>query len=639
MAEDKAAILDRAQKYLQKGYLDKAALEYKKVVEKDPQDVTMRTRLAELYVKLNKKDDAIKVYGDVAKIYSQKGFYLKAIAVYKQILKLDETITDVHFKLAELYGKHRLIADAMAEYSFLVSFFEKKNKSDDVLDILKKMLEMDPNNIGTRLKLADIWRKKGFKKEAYEEYNKSIKKIIADGSIERAEKVLTNLYESDPKEPMVLEGLAFVYRQKGEDARFMQICKEAAAVYNEKGLLDKRNEIYGKILEVFPEDKESLDALGVAAEEEAVPAPPIAEAAAEVVVEEKPEISAPAIEVPLEEEIVVEFEEEKEKEKEEEPLIEFPSVEAAPEPCPSPEIETKVEEVKEEAKPEEPLISIPEIIEETAPPSEEALVEEAKHVPESFNQGVAEEIPLIEEVEELEPVSEISSRGEEEKPQEVVQAAEVSEEREEVEVKPEPEITAAVEEIKPSGEEFVDLSKELGLEESLDFLTESWAPSEGKTGEETFTEFKKGVEKQLSQEDSETHYNLGIAYMEMGLYDDAVREFKIAIKDANLEFDCYARLGLICIAKSEYSDAVNYFLKGLKVHGHSQAERKGLMYELASAYEMSGDFHEALGVFQSVAEIDPGFRGVQHKIEELSKMKEDVYEIPKGDDMIEIELL
>ncbi|MBI5892325.1 MAG: tetratricopeptide repeat protein [Deltaproteobacteria bacterium] len=624
MAEDKSTILDRAQKYLQRGYLDKAALEYKKVVERDPQDVTQRLRLGDLYVKLNKKEDAIKEYGEVAKIYSQKGFYLKAIAVYKQVLKLDETITDVHFKLAELYGKHRLIADAMAEYSFLVSFFEKKNKSDDVLDILKKMLEMDPNNIGTRLKLADIWHKRGHRKEAYEEYDRAVKKMIADRNIEKAEKVLSNLYESDPKETMVLEGLAFVYRQKGEDARFMQMFKEAAAVYNEKGLLDKRNDIYGKILEVFPEDKESQDALGAAlgiAAAEVISTPPIVEAEAaieaEIAVEEKPEISAPAAEVPLEEEIVIEFEEAKEEEK---PLIEFPSVEAGTEPSAAKEIEAEAEEIKlvpeglnrgEEAKPEEPLISIPEIIEEAAPAEEYKVVEE---------------IPLIEEVEEL---------REEEKPLEVVGVSEVAEEKKE---EPEAISEATVEEIKPSGEEFVDLSKELGLEESLDFLTESWAPSEGKTGEETFTEFKKGVEKQLSQEDSETHYNLGIAYMEMGLYDDAIREFKIAIKDANLEFDCYARLGLNCIAKSEYSDAINYFLKGLKVHGHSQAERKGLMYELASAYEMSGDFHEALGVFKSVAEIDPGFRGVQHKIEELSMKKEDIYSIPKADDIIEIEL-
>jgi len=59
---------------------------------------------------------------------------------------------------------------------------------------------------------------------------------------------------------------------------------------------------------------------------------------------------------------------------------------------------------------------------------------------------------------------------------------------------------------------------------------------------------KQGVEKQLSREDTETHYNLGIAYMEMELYDDAMREFKIAMKDPVFEFDCYNRLGLSFMA-------------------------------------------------------------------------------------------
>ena len=92
----------------------------------DPADVMVRLRLGDLYAKLNSKDEAIKEYTEVAKIHTTKGFYLKAIAVYKQILKLDEFSLEVHNKLADLYTKQRLIADAITEFSYIVNTYEKR---------------------------------------------------------------------------------------------------------------------------------------------------------------------------------------------------------------------------------------------------------------------------------------------------------------------------------------------------------------------------------------------------------------------------------------------------------------------------------------------------------------------------------
>ncbi|HBO85125.1 MAG: hypothetical protein A2073_05295 [Deltaproteobacteria bacterium GWC2_42_11] len=589
MADDKSTIMERAQKYLQKGHLDKAAMEYKKIIEMDPQDATIRLRLGDLYVKMNKKDEAVKEYGEVAKWHSQKGFYLKAIAVYKQILKLDDTIYDIHFKLADLYFKQKLIADAMAEYSFLIGFLEKRNKADDVLELLKKMRELDPDNTGTRLKLADIWYSKGYKKEAYEEYDIVIKRMVAAGNIEKAEKVLNRLYESDSEEPKVLEGLVFIYRQKGDSARFMQACKEAADIYGKAGLIAKRDEMYRNVLEVSPDDKEAADIIGRGAEE-------------------KEEIGV-GIEVPPtvsgsmpEEKAAAQVEETAEHE---EPLIEFPTF--------------STEELKSEVRKE--VKTIPEKTQEDAGLEVEIEIEEAE---------IVEELPLIEveEVKEEETTPEtrevvLSPEGVKE---EILHETKVSA----------PEVSGIE---KPEEEEFVDLSKELGMDESLDFLTESWRTSEGEGGNETFAEFKKGMQKQLSREDSETHYNLGIAYMEMGLYDDAIREFKIAIKDPARAFDCYARLGLSNVAKGELNDAIDYFNRGLDTEVRSPSERKGLMYELASTYEMAGDIQHAVEMFRSVEKIDPLFRGVKQKIEELSGITEDTYDIPRDDDIIEVEFL
>ncbi|HAO92445.1 MAG TPA: hypothetical protein DCR11_00835 [Deltaproteobacteria bacterium] len=180
---------------------------------------------------------------------------------------------------------------------------------------------------------------------------------------------------------------------------------------------------------------------------------------------------------------------------------------------------------------------------------------------------------------------------------------------------------------------YVDLSAELGMEEALEDLAGSWGGG-GAEAKETFDEFKKGIGKQLSREDSETHYNLGIAYMEMELYNEAAKEFKIALKDPRLEFDCYIRLGLCSMADANPDEAIIYYLKGLKIEGKTDDERKGMMYELALAYEAAGDGEEATHLFRSVYDMDPGFREVSEKAAgALAPF------VPLDDGLIEVELL
>ena len=84
---------------------------------------------------------------------------------------------------------------------------------------------------------------------------------------------------------------------------------------------------------------------------------------------------------------------------------------------------------------------------------------------------------------------------------------------------------------------------------------------------EIFKEFKKGVDKQLGQEDYDTRYNLGIAYKEMGLIDEAIAEFQLAAKDANRLLECSSMLGICFLEKGMPKLAIKWFEKGLKAPG------------------------------------------------------------------------
>ncbi|HEY7514095.1 MAG TPA: hypothetical protein VIC87_06435, partial [Vicinamibacteria bacterium] len=181
----------------------------------------------------------------------------------------------------------------------------------------------------------------------------------------------------------------------------------------------------------------------------------------------------------------------------------------------------------------------------------------------------------------------------------------------------------------PSGDESlsegsgIDLGEELGdLFGAQAAVAEEPAPHDGTDlGDaglaDIFKEFKKGVDKQLGKEDYDTRYNLGIAYKEMGLIDEAIAEFQLAAKDENRMLECASMLGICFMEKGMPKLAVKWFEKGLAAPGRGEEEYQGLRYDLAVALEASGDTDRALGMFTELYGQDANFRDVASKVREL----------------------
>jgi tetratricopeptide (TPR) repeat protein len=132
-----------------------------------------------------------------------------------------------------------------------------------------------------------------------------------------------------------------------------------------------------------------------------------------------------------------------------------------------------------------------------------------------------------------------------------------------------------------------------------------------------FREFQKGVDKQLGKEDYETRYNLGIAYKEMGLVDEAIAEFQLAAKDEARLLECASMLGMCFVEKGMPKLAVKWFEKGLSAPGRTDDEYKGIRYDLGDALEQSEAFDEGLAYFEEVYGQDATFRDVAERIERL----------------------
>ncbi|GEM_PF-274512 len=169
-----------------------------------------------------------------------------------------------------------------------------------------------------------------------------------------------------------------------------------------------------------------------------------------------------------------------------------------------------------------------------------------------------------------------------------------------------------------------DIGSSLDALESLDYG--AIEPAEGHANEdqqvdveEVFAKFKEGVAKQISVEDSESHYNLGIAYKEMHLLDDAIREFEIAARDPKRECVCRSMIGMIQVERGNINEAIDAFLLGLNAQIKDPVQETVLCYELGAAYEAKKMNKEALSYYQKAMRRDPNYRDVQERVRRLAK--------------------
>src|SRR5687767_5903670 len=170
---DKNKVIEAAAKLVAKGAYDKAIKEYQKVLDADPKDARVLQKMGELYQKKNDNAQAAVYFTKVAESYSTDGFFLKAVALYKQVLKLNPNLTDVNLKLAELHQQLGLMSEAMAYFQIVANAYDKAGDTRSSLDTLKKMVDLDPENIASRIKLAELYARENMNREATSEFKRA----------------------------------------------------------------------------------------------------------------------------------------------------------------------------------------------------------------------------------------------------------------------------------------------------------------------------------------------------------------------------------------------------------------------------------------------------------------------------------
>jgi pilus assembly protein FimV len=194
---NKQKVLGAAEKYIQQGKMQNAIAEYEKILKADPKDLTVTNTVGDLYSRLGEVDKATECFKGVGDAYANQGFTVKAIAMYKKISKLKPSLESV-LKLAELYTQQGLFNDARAQYLQVAEEFLKSGELDNAVRIFQKILEMDPENTGMRVRLAEVYIRLGKKNEAWQIFSAAAETLRSKGSLSGAEEILQRMLTLDP---------------------------------------------------------------------------------------------------------------------------------------------------------------------------------------------------------------------------------------------------------------------------------------------------------------------------------------------------------------------------------------------------------------------------------------------------------
>jgi tetratricopeptide (TPR) repeat protein len=208
MAFNKAKTLEAAQKLLNQGKVPQAILEYQKILRVEPKDQVALMTIGDLYVRSGDHQQAIDSFETLAKIFIADGFITKGIAIYKKIAKLIPDATHPLERLAELYVQQGVMSEARPIFLQLAEAHMKTGKQDQSAQVLRKLLDLEPDNLRVQIKLAELQQSIGQPAEAARTYLMAAQRHLEQNDAAEARKMAERAQKLDAKNPRVAFVLA-----------------------------------------------------------------------------------------------------------------------------------------------------------------------------------------------------------------------------------------------------------------------------------------------------------------------------------------------------------------------------------------------------------------------------------------------
>lgn len=621
--------LAAADIYIRDGATERALELYEKILKFTPFNINLKVKIAELYLKIGLKNEAIKEYLVVALDYLEKEehgkaqeFYLKVIGFDSQnvsaLIGLSKTAEETN----DIKQAHKYLNEAKSfapdDTNVLFNYSKlaiKTNDMEGAKQALAKLIEIDPSNNRNKNLLGSIYLKEGLVDKAWGEIYPYVDEALHAERWNEALELLNKFKKFDSLE--VKRRLIAVHKGKGNKDAAINELRALAGIYDSKDLFQDSLQTYKELLELNPSDKAVQKRIKKLEESLGVES----FAPSEVTFEEKPvdeifsEVDIYVRHGKLNEAIGL-----LEKLKGREPdnieiytrlkdfHIKTGDKEKAVEECLSAaelyekkgDLEAKNNIIAEAThlNPDDPrlaVVSMPSVeAEEAGAPPEEGVTPSVEKAAENFKeklteadfyaqQGLKDEaVKLYEELLETSPDNK--------------------------------EIMKKLQAFKPAekpGEAPVEAGAQTPIDSDL---------------KEIFHEFKKGIDKELGEEDYETRYNLGIAYKEMGLLEDAIREFQVAAKDPKRTLQSSSMLALCYMDKRLYHLAIEEFRNIIDLMGPTDHGYLEVKCDLADACVKNNEHDTAITLYKEIQTKNPSFKDIARKVSILETMTVDAKE-------------
>ncbi len=259
----RAQYLQVAEEFLKANELDNAVRIFQKILEMDPENTNMRVRLAEVYIRLGKKNDAWQIFSAAAETLRAKGSLNAAEEVLQRMLTLDpgnsyallmqgrnlleagdaETAIECLHKVSDLDSNPDGLRDLLKAYL-------KSGRLSDAGTLASKLLTVH-NDLASISTFADALMQAGQYENALQVYDQHADRLLAEDS----EKVLKNLHSiigHVRENPASLEKLLALFHKAGESTHLTEVIELLAHASVQTGDLVRARDLYQKLATMEP---------------------------------------------------------------------------------------------------------------------------------------------------------------------------------------------------------------------------------------------------------------------------------------------------------------------------------------------------------------------------------------------------
>lgn len=600
-AEAKHLYLMEAERSLKLG-LDKQALEaYERLVGLEPGDTAGAARLASLLAREGRRSEAADLLGRLAQECRAQGRLENARTLYRQMVEIVPgaftgwyclgrvEFETGQFQDAEEHLRRAAEIDVSSPLPHLLlgHVYEQQKQLDRAKAAWRTALEFDPTHQEVHHRLGLLCLNEGDTEAAVKEFDAAAHSLGESGELERAIVLLGDLGPA-ADHPLIQERLGELLERSGRPGEAKAAYRRSAELYLATGRAEERKRIVGRILSLDPNDSEAIEGVRTAGARGSSRA---------LVLESETDASralSPRVdEAERAEEMRVVLED-----TEQENLLILrageESVGGVPATLAIVDFYLKQGMEAEARALLRRLVAADPGNSETSRQLEslesKALTEGAPAAPEIE----LIQLDLLEGMESSAPFG-VSSIGLEDAGESGDECAGVSQARETDE------------------KEYVNLIAK--LEQGLLVASDPWVLQSTSDQDVPHPDADHPIDR--SPETCEAHYQLGMAYRELGLVDEAIEEFRRSAADERLTLLACDMVGLCLLAKGDAEAAIHELNKGLSLAGRSVEEYRGIKYSLATAHQSIGDLEMAASILRDLEAESPSFRDVKDRLRKL----------------------